>query len=154
MEFKKLELEQNLSQERNLAEKVQCFDKLISELEKKKVPIGIVNSINQDIDDLNSFSGSSKDFSKQLRMIQSRILKMLEKDLKLVTKNHYRNMWLAFGMSGIGIPIGVALGLSVGNIGLLAIGLPIGMGIGIAVGTIKDRKAQETGKQLDLEPKY
>ncbi len=63
-------------------------------------------------------------------------------------------MWLALGMSAFGIPIGVAIGLSVGNPGLLATGLPIGMGIGMAVGASMDKKAKETGKQLDVEIKY
>ena len=57
-------------------------------------------------------------------------------------------------MSAFGIPIGVAFGSSVGNMGLLAIGMPIGMGIGIAVGAHMDKKAADQGRQLDLEIKY
>ena len=62
-------------------------------------------------------------------------------------------MWLAIGMSAFGLPIGVAFGLSIGNIGLMAIGLPIGMAIGAAVGTGMDKKALEAGRQLDIEIK-
>ncbi len=58
------------------------------------------------------------------------------------------------GMSAFGLPIGAAIGISMGNIGLLGIGLPIGMGIGIAVGTALDKKAKEGGKQLEVELKY
>jgi hypothetical protein len=36
---------------------------------------------------------------------------------------------MVLGMSAFGIPMGVAFGLSMGNIGLLGIGLPIGMGV-------------------------
>lgn len=57
-------------------------------------------------------------------------------------------------MSAFGLPVGVAIGLSIGNIGLLAIGLPIGMVIGIAVGTVMDKKAFDTGKQLEIEIKF
>ena len=79
---------------------------------------------------------------------------MVEKELKLVTKNHYRNTWLAIGMTAFGIPLGIAFGGSLGNMAFIGIGMPIGMAIGIAVGTEMDKKASENGKQLDLEIKY
>ena len=56
-------------------------------------------------------------------------------------------------MSAFGLPIGVAFGLSLGNLGLLGIGLPIGMGIGVALGTFLDKKAKAAGKQLEVELK-
>ena len=154
MEFKKIEKKPNIDQDQKLMDKFDGFEKLINELEKKEVPPDIVNSINRDIDEINSFSGSGKDLLKQFRKTQSGIIKMLEKELKLVTKNHYRNMWLAVGMSAFGIPIGVIIWVIADNPGLLAIGIPIGMGIGIAVGIAMDKKANENGKQLDVEIKY
>jgi hypothetical protein len=87
---------------------------------------------------------------KHIRKTQSGILKLIEKELKLVTKNHYRKTWLAVGMAAFGIPLGVAFGTSIGNMGLLGIGLPIGM----AIGSGMDKKAVESGRQLDLEIKY
>jgi drug/metabolite transporter (DMT)-like permease len=71
-----------------------------------------------------------------------------------VTKNHYRNTWLALGMGVFGIPLGVTFGVSLGNMGLLGIGLPIGIVVGLAVGSVLDKKAFEAGRQLDLEIKY
>lgn len=91
---------------------------------------------------------------KQIRKIQSGILKLIEKELKLVTKNHYRNTWLALGMAAFGIPLGVAFGTSLGNIAFIGIGLPNGLTVGIAVGTGMDKKAFEEGKQMDLEIKH
>lgn len=88
---------------------------------------------------------------KQIRKTQASILKLIEKELKLVARNHYRNTWLAIGMAAFGIPLGVVFGKSLGNMGLLGIGLPIGMVIGIAVGSVMDKKAFEAGKQLDFE---
>lgn len=73
--------------------------------------------------------------------------------MKLVPKNYYRNLWMILGMTTFGLPLGVAFGLSLGNIGLLALGLPIGMVIGLAVGSSLDKKASENGKQLDIELK-
>lgn len=154
MELKKIQLKPEFLQDKKLADKSEYFDKLLQEVEKKEVPIAISNRINQEIDQINNFSGSGNQLLKQFRRGQSNILKILEKELKLVTKNHYRNMWLALGMSAFGLPIGVAVGIMIGNLGLLAIGLPIGMGIGMAVGSGLDKKAKEQGKQLDIEAKY
>ena len=75
-----------------------------------------------------------------------------EKELKLVTKNHYRNTWLAIGMV-MGIVFGSSFGSSSGNTSLVALGIPIGITIGIAIGTSKDKEAKDNGLQLDLEIK-
>ena len=103
---------------------------------------------------VNSISDSDSKLGKKVKKIQTNILKLLEKELKLVAKNHYRNMWLAVGMSAFGVPLGVVFGLIMDNMALLALGLPIGMVIGIAYGTTLDKKAQENGNQLDVEIKY
>lgn len=127
---------------------------MINELRIKEIPEKIINSINIDIEQINSISDSNKDLSKQLKNIQSRILKLIEKELKLVTKNHYRRTWLAIGMAAFGIPFGVAFGVSLGNMAFIGIGIPIGMAVGIAIGTTKDKEANENGNQLDIEIKY
>jgi hypothetical protein len=56
-------------------------------------------------------------------------------------------------MTSFGLPLGVAFGISIGNIGLLGLGLPIGMAIGLAVGTSMDKKAAAEGRQLAFEVK-
>ena len=76
---------------------------------------------------------------------------MIEKELMLVPKNTFRNRWMAIGMAAFGIPIGMAFGVSMGNMAFLAIGIPIGMSIGIAIGTGMDKKAFEEGRQLDID---
>ena len=91
---------------------------------------------------------------KQIKKSQARIIKLIEKEHKLVTKNHYRNTWLAVGMSAFGIPLGAAFGASLGNMAFIGIGIPVGMAIGIAIGTGMDKKAFEEGKQIDLELKH
>jgi hypothetical protein len=49
--------------------------------------------------------------------------------------------------------MGTALGLSLGNMGLLGLGLPVGMFIGLAMGARMDKKAEEEGRQLNIEIK-
>jgi len=154
MEIKSLQIKSTFSLDKKLTEKLESFQQLIRELNKKDIPVEMANSFSKDIEEINQFNGSAKDTLRLLRKKQSHILTRLEKELKLVSINHYRNQWLSVGMAAFGLPIGVAFGLSMGNLGLLGIGLPIGMGIGVAVGASMDKKAKEAGKQLDVELKY
>ncbi|NEN22377.1 hypothetical protein G3O08_02530 [Cryomorpha ignava] len=127
---------------------------LLSELNKKEIPNQVIESINGEIEELNETTISGKDFMKLVKDKQTKILKLVEQDLKYVPKNHFRNIWLALGMAAFGVPLGVAFGLSIGNMAMLAIGIPIGMVVGLAVGTGMDKKAAEEGRQLDIELKY
>lgn len=131
--------------------KSNCFSSLISELRKRPLSEKEVEAINNEIKNINASTGNEKDFMKTLAKSQANILKVIEKESKLVVKNHYRNLWLVLGMSAFGIPIGVAFGISIGNLGLLGLGFPIGMGIGVAVGTSLDNKAAKEGRQLDVD---
>jgi hypothetical protein len=125
------------------------FENLISELTNKELPSKIVDFINVNIEELNLIS--AKELKNQLRKRQAKIIMLLEKELKIVPKNHYRNTWLAIGMAAFGIPFGVAFGAILGNMAFLGIGLPIGMVIGIAVGTGMDKKAFDEGRQLEVD---
>jgi len=122
---------------------------LIEAVEKKEVREEIVSFNNEKVTAINSFEGEEKELTKMLRKANTKILRLLEKELKLVAKNHYRNTWLAIGMTVFGIPIGVAFSSS-GDSSPIAIGIPIGMAVGIAIGTSLDKKAEKAGKQLDL----
>ena len=128
------------------------FEKLIDELRNIALPEKITVFINASIDELNLISNEK--LRSQTKKKQSKIITLIEKELKIVPINHYRNTWMAIGMSAFGVPLGVALGASLGNMGLLAIGLPIGMAIGLSVGTSMDKKAQEEGRQLNMEVKF
>ena len=129
------------------------FKKLIEILNSKNLPENIVEKINSEISVLNSSEAIGNSFSHLLKKKQNAITKLIEKELKLVPKNYYRNLWLVLGMSVFGLPLGVAFGLSIGNLGLLGIGLPVGMFIGLLVGSLLDKKALESGKQLEIELK-
>jgi hypothetical protein len=126
---------------------------LLSELRKREIPTEILNSINQEINKLNGFSGSDKELLKQIRNSQSLILSRVKKELGLVPKGHFQTMWMAMGMATFGIPFGVVFGLTLGNMAFFAIGIPIGLSIGLAIGAGMDKKAQGEGRQLDIEIK-
>jgi hypothetical protein len=122
---------------------------LLESIEKKEIPEEQLKKINEIIGGINVFSGPDPQLLKTLKTGQAAILKLLEKELKIVPKSYYQTLWLVLGMSAFGMPLGVAFGAIMGNMGLLGIGLPIGMSIGIAVGTGMDTKAKNEGRQLD-----
>jgi len=150
MEIAALRKRPDLNQNEKLNKKFLQFEKLINELKKKEVPDGLMNSINEQIEKVNVIASSDRVLKSQLRKSQLQVLKKVEKQLKLVVINHYRNMWLGVGLA-LGVAIGSALGSGTGNMSLLALGLPIGMAMGIAYGTSLDKKAKAEGKQLNLE---
>jgi len=148
MEIKSLAKRTVIEKDEKLNLTFAQFQKLLSELRKQKLTNEIIEKLNVFIEELNSTHET--EFKKQLKLKQTKIVKLLEKELKIVPKNYYRNIWLAVGMAAFGVPIGVSFGLSMGNLGLLGLGLPIGMAIGIAIGTGMDKKAFEEGRQLDV----
>ncbi len=129
------------------------FGAFLNELKRKELSQNIITSINERVEEINSSLLLGNELRKFVKQKQTILLKQIEKELKVVPKNYYRNLWLALGMSAFGLPLGLALGLSTGNMGLLAMGLPIGMGIGIGVGSGMDKKAFNEGRQLNLEIK-
>ena len=143
----------DIDQNKKLFASYTQFNNLLMELRTRKLSAETINTINNGIKKINSVSDSEKALSKQIKSTQSQIIKLVEKEHKLVTKNHYRNTWLAVGMATFGIPLGVAFGAALGNMAFLGIGLPIGMAIGVAVGSRMDKKAVEEGRQIDLEIK-
>lgn len=154
MEINELKKSPDTEHNKTLNNAFNQFDKLLSELKKKEIPDEIIIHINNGIEQINSISNTEKGLRRQIKKTQSYILKLMEKNLKIVTKNHYRNTWLALGMTAFGLPLGAAFSISIGNMALLGIGLPIGMVIGMAMGAGMDKKAYENGKQLNVEIKY
>ena len=134
-------------------EAYEQFERLIVEIKKKKLPEEIELVINKHISQLNSVTDADKVLRAEIRKEQSKIIGLLAQKLKVVPINYYRKTWFVLGMTVFGIPIGAALGLSLGNMAFLGIGLPVGMSIGLAMGAGMDNKAKEEGRQLDIELK-
>lgn len=125
---------------------------LIHELYQKAAAKDLDAIVVPEVESLNALPSDvkEKEFQKQLYKRQASILQKVEKNLKIVPKEYYKNQWLALGMATFGIPIGVAFAMAIDNMALFAIGLPIGMAIGIANGVRLDNKAKGEGRQLDL----
>lgn len=150
MEIGSLRKRPDLDQNKKLKKKFLQFEMLINELKDKAIPAELISGINDQIEKVNSITSADRVLKSQLRKSQLKILKKVEKELKLVVVNHYRNMWLGIGMA-MGVAIGSAIGTGTGNMSLFALGLPLGMAMGIAYGTSLDKKAKAEGKQLNLE---
>lgn len=127
------------------------FEKLIDELSHKTLPDEVIELINHEIHELNNSLAKEKTYHKDLKIAYDHILKLLRKQLKIVPKHYYRNLWLTVGMSSIGLPIGVAFGLAFDNMAFLGLGLPIGMSIGMIIGAGMDNKAKDKDKQIDID---
>jgi len=154
MIIKKLIERQHILDNAKVLSRYHQLGELLKALEKKELPNEIVVFINEHIELLNSISDSEKNFAKTIKEKENKIIEHIEKQINLIPKNHYRKRWLALGIGAIGLPIGVAIGSALGNMGLLGTGLPIGGGIGIVVGSSMDKKAFNEGRQLDFEVKH
>jgi hypothetical protein len=153
MSIRELNIRQDISTDKKLHRIYSQFGELLNELKKKELSQNVEKCINENIDQLNQSILNGTYLTRLIKQKQTAILKQVEKEHKIVPKNYYRTIWMLFGFSGIGIPFGVAFGLSIGNIGLLGLGLPIGMAIGTAIGVSLDKKAFNEGRQLNIEIK-
>tara|TARA_B110000967_G_scaffold39259_1_gene38939 strand:+ start:5698 stop:6150 length:453 start_codon:yes stop_codon:yes gene_type:complete len=124
------------------------LEALLEILAQKNLADTLVKAINQELENLNAHS--EKTLLKQLKKTQAVILRRIEKEKQLVTKHHFRNTWMAYGML-TGSVLGSVLGMRANNMSLVGLWLPLGMVFGMAIGIEKDKRVKALGKQLDLE---
>ena len=150
MSLKKLKINPEFKEGRTVKSHRNLED-LITALDKASLPENAQEAVNQRIETINSFDGREKDYRKALATARHNILSYLEKEHKLVPKNHYQKTWLALGLAAFGVPLGVAMGAALGNMALMGIGIAMGIPIGLAVGAGQDKKAKQEGRQFDYE---
>ncbi len=85
------------------------FNELIDELNLKEFLVNTINSINLYIEELNSALPNMKGVRGHLLKKQTKILRLIEKEHKIVAKNYYRNLWMALGMSTFGVAYGLII---------------------------------------------
>lgn len=147
-----LQLNQQLLEENtSLKTAEEKFQKLLEILRQKELPERVIHPINEEINSLNSSSLTGKELLRLIQKKQSNILNLLEKELKLVPKNYYRNHWMPVGLSAFGLPLGLVFGMALDQMAYVGLGLPLGLVIGMVVGSGMDKKAEEEGRQLDIE---
>ncbi len=136
--------------EPKLTKRFTSLSNLIFSAGKHSLPDSMVMYFNQEIDSIGQFKGTTEETIQKLTAVQKDFLNKLEKEQKLVPKNHYRNIWLTLGIAVFGVPLGVAFGLLIDNMAMLGVGLPIGLALGIGFGSFLDQKAKKQGNQLDF----
>lgn len=151
--MKKLITRQKIAENTKMANQYKQLEAMLNVLEARNLPQETTDFINQEIERLNAIADADKSFARTIKNTENKILRYVEKKHKIVPQKYYTKLWLVLGMSAFGIPLGVAYGLVMKNMGLLGIGLPIGMGVGAAFGTYLDKKALNEGRQLDIEIK-
>ena len=154
MDIIELKEREDISEDLKLSRTYLQFELLLKELRKKELPQTTGDFVNQNIEDLNATSLAGNELRKSIKQKQTGILNLLEKEHKIVPKNHYQNLWLALGLCVFGLPLGIIFGSCMDNMGMLGIGLPVGMAVGVCLGAWLDKKACKEGKQLDVEIKY
>jgi hypothetical protein len=153
MNIKKLNDREEMATDNKLKMIYSELTELLNELKSKELKQSVVAFINEAVDEINTSTNSGKRLIKLVLEKQAAILHQVEKEHKIVQKNRYRNTWIFLGMTLIGVPIGAALGLSIGNIGLLGLGFPVGIAIGLLIGISLDKKALRDERQLKTEIK-
>nr|WP_319399770.1 hypothetical protein [uncultured Carboxylicivirga sp.] len=154
MKLAELTLREELNYDSKSGKRFRIFNGLLIEIAKKELPDTIVSQINGSIEAINTHPSLDKPLAQAIRAHQAKVLKLLEKQLKIVPKNYYRNLWMAIGMAGFGIPLGVAFGTAMNQMAFIGIGVPIGMTLGIGIGSEMDKKAEKEGRQLNMEINY
>jgi len=127
------------------------LDALLKELQTKEIPQTLQEEYDEQITNIEIFSGSEKALIKLINKTYNDILRSVKEQLHFVTKNYYQNIWMATGMGVFGLPLGVIIMSITKNAAFLAVGLPIGLSIGLAIGSQKDKKAKAENRQLQIE---
>tara|TARA_B100000508_G_scaffold132802_1_gene122074 strand:+ start:29756 stop:30220 length:465 start_codon:yes stop_codon:yes gene_type:complete len=149
--LKKLKNRESISSNKRLHQSYAKTVKLVEEIRDKDLPDETLILFNSEIDKLNSLENENRKFRSQLRRSRNKLIQHLLKKHQLVTKRYYRTIWMSIGVGAFGVPLGVAMGSSVDNYGLIGTGLPIGLAIGLFIGVQLDNKAHKEGRQLDIE---
>lgn len=153
MNLTSLRQREGLEQFKKLVETYQQLQRLSDAILEKKLDETVIQKINVELDALNAIETVDDAFRKSIKKAEDKILKILEKDLKIVPINYYKTLWMILGMSAFGMPFGVLYGVIIGNMGMIGLGLPFGMAIGVFLGMNLDKKALAQGKQLAFERK-
>lgn len=89
-----------------------------------------------------------KKMSNAIYKCYSELIKICYSDYTLVTKGYYRSLWLALGMSVIGVPLGALVYMLSKEIIYLSVFIPMGMLFGMAIGSSLDKKAEKEERVL------
>ena len=136
---------------KKLTKRYSRMQNLLTALEIMELPSNEITSINERIQLINSLDGTDKELIKILRKTYKNILTLLEEKLGLVTKHHFRALWMVYGMLAATVLSTVFSISEIMGIGSSAgLWLSIGMFAGIIAGNYFDDQAEKNGKQIGI----
>lgn len=124
----------------------------IKSLEERDIPESLVAYINSETTQLNELEFGPKKAGNKLYHAYNRIIVQIQKQTNLVPPGYYQNTYMLYGMSFFGLPLGILYALFMDNFGLFGLGLPIGLAVGLAYGRSIDEKTKKEGRQLNFTP--
>lgn len=124
---------------------------IIESINEKEPPEKTVSSMNRAVAELNETDESNAKVKKAYRACRNHILKVAQKNHKWFPINYHRSLYSGIGLAAIGVPVGTALGLSLGTMAYLGLGLPIGLVVGLAIGGYLDKKAKKENRVINYE---
>lgn len=136
---------------------IRAFDRLaqlLEELRTRELSHSTIISINKEVEVLNKNTFYGRKFKKLIKKKEEKILEVTRKQENLFPANYFQSHWMATGMLAIGLPLGVAFGLALGNIAFFGIGLPIGLALGMSLGAEKDKKVKDENRQLNFKLEF
>ncbi len=145
MELPQVEVKEKDQLKKKEKRALEQFNVLISALNDRELDQEMIEHIKGNISNVRSEPNYNT-----IKKEESKILDYVKKKQGYVAKNHYMTLWIALGMSTIGVPIGLAIGLALDQLGFMGIGIGGGLAIGVAIGSKKDKNAKEQGKQLPI----
>ena len=127
------------------------FNSFVDELNNRSISENTINAINREVEEINSFTESGVGMKSLILKKLAVILKLLEKEHKLVPKNYYQNNNLLKDSVVFGVPIGVVIGLITKDMAVISVGMVIAMAFSFVRGRIMDKKALKEGRQFSGE---
>ncbi len=124
---------------------------LIEELENHNLTPDTESAVNTIITNYNAYNGPAEKLGRTIGKARVDILRVVEKNMKLIPKNAMLIRWMGIGMSAFGISLGAAYFVVLGNMAFMGVGIGIGLSIGVAIGAGLDNKAKKENRQLNIE---
>ena len=154
MKIESLQRRKGTEKNKKLSNAYDKMQSLIEALDKKEIPSPGLISINERIELINSFTGTEKELINILKKTYRFILTYIEKNLKLVSKHHFRARWLLYGTLAGVVLTSIFTNFKFINMnGSAGLILPLAVASGIIIGVFLDNNVKKEGRQLELEAK-
>jgi hypothetical protein len=125
------------------------YNKLLKQLQGRPLQPETEQFITHQIATIKTFNLQLKPSSRKIDQSKRQLLSYLQKNEGIYAKNHFMTLYMAVGMTAIGLPAGIIFSFIVDNTAFIGVGLPVGLSIGLAVGRQKDLQIKAKGKQIN-----